>query len=571
MTIIDGIRAPLSIFFEHTYGVGYILEAAEFHYPFKKVLLFLIILTIGVSLGMIFTVYVGDCLIEKERPKLKRKIKMMLYEKVKDVDLKCYDNPDFYNNLVLAVNESDKQIERCSTFLKNTFSGIVAFLSTGFYFLHKDKYSILFVAVSFIIVFFANKAFNRINYKVRIESNAHERKREYVKRVFYLADYAKEIRQNPDITKKLFKDFDAANNSVYEVEKKNSCKRLWTRYLSTYVGNDFFNDVLYVIYLVLRASINHGLPISSVAILYRNFNNLKDGMKVFTNTYPYACETSLYIQKIKDFLLYENELKSRVNAHMDSSPKDIAIKNISFAYSNKNKKTIDNISFHISKGEKIALVGYNGAGKTTLVKLLMRLYDADSGEIRINDLNIKDYNITQYRKGVGTVFQDYKLFAGTIKENVVMDVLKGSDAENQRIQAALKASGLSEKVASLPAKEETQITTELYENGVNLSGGESQKLAIARIFYEDAGLFILDEPSSALDPIAEYQLNQTLMNSTNGKTVIFISHRLSTTRLADRIIMLEKGRVVEEGTHEELLSINGKYARMWNVQAGPYL
>jgi ATP-binding cassette subfamily B protein len=270
-----------------------------------------------VSAGMLFTVVVGDYLIEKEKPKLKRKIKMMMYEKAQEVDLASYDKPDFYNELVLAINEGDKQIERCSTFLKNTFSGIVAFATTGFYFIYKDKCSILFVASSFVVVFLSNKALNRLQYSIRIESNPFERKRDYVKRIYYLGNYAKELRLNPQINKSLYEDFEESNREIYAIEKSNSKKKMLYRYMSTYIGNDFFNDVAYVIYLIIRASIS-GLPISSVAILYRNFGNLKEGMSVFTNTYPYACETSLYIQKIRDFLASKSDIISEKNFELNS-------------------------------------------------------------------------------------------------------------------------------------------------------------------------------------------------------------------------------------------------------------
>jgi ATP-binding cassette subfamily B protein len=167
------------------------------------------------------------------------------------------------------------------------------------------------------------------------------------------------------------------------------------------------------------------------------------------------------------------------------------------------------------------------------------------------------------------VFQDFRIFAGTVAENVVMDTLKGG--EEEKIREALSDSGLLKRVGSMENGIESYLTTETRDDGINLSGGESQKLAISRVFYQNAGLMILDEPSSALDPIAEYQLNHAMLTATRDKTVIFISHRLSTTRIADRIIMLENGQVVEEGTHDELLARGGKYAGMWRVQAGAYM
>ncbi len=242
---------------------------------------------------------------------------------------------------------------------------------------------------------------------------------------------------------------------------------------------------------------------------------------------------------------------------------------MSFAYGNRYDMLLKEIDLHVRPGEKIALVGYNGAGKTTLVKLLMRLYDVKSGEILADGTDIRKYDVAKYRGTIGTVFQDFQIFGGNIKENVILNVEECGD--EARIRQALTDSGLISRVNALPAGLDTQLTTEFSKEGVNLSGGESQKLAIARVFYKNAGLMILDEPSSALDPIAEYQLNHAMMEATKDKSVIFISHRLSTTRLADRIIMLENGQIVEQGSHEELLQLNGKYAQMWKVQAGAYI
>ncbi len=192
---------------------------------------------------------------------------------------------------------------------------------------------------------------------------------------------------------------------------------------------------------------------------------------------------------------------------------------------------------------KIAIVGYNGAGKTTLIKLIMRLYDPDEGEILFNGVNIKEYNVEEYRQKIGTIFQDFRIFAATVRENVLLDFTDGSDEE--KIGNALKKSGFEKRLLTLSDGLDTNLTAEFEENGVTLSGGEGQKLAIARVFYKDARLIILDEPSSALDPIAEYHLNNSMLTAAENKSVVFISHRLSTTRIADHIYMLENGRITE--------------------------
>ena len=199
----------------------------------------------------------------------------------------------------------------------------------------------------------------------------------------------------------------------------------------------------------------------------------------------------------------------------------------------------------------------------------MRLYDVRNGIIKADGEDIRKYDTESYRDTIGTVFQDFQIFAGNVRENVILDV--GENANEEKVRKALTDSGLMGRVERLKNGLDTELTTEFAKDGVNLSGGESQKLAISRVFYKDAGLMILDEPSSALDPIAEYQLNHAMLSATGDKTVIFISHRLSTTRNADRIIMLEDGRIAEQGSHEQLLALNGKYAKMWKVQAGAYI
>ena len=567
--VLDSVRNQVSIFFEHTYGIGYVLEAAEFHYPFRQVAIFLLILAGCITLGMVFTVFVGDYIMEKERPKMREKIKLLFYEKAKELDLERYDNPEYYDQLVLVLAEVDNQIDRCVTFLQNTASGIAVFVSTGIYFFLKDKFSILFAAVSFVMAFAFNQLFNRLAFKIRIARNPHERKRDYVKRVFYQSDYAKELRLNPEVSGVLLERFEQANEEVYQVERRNANRRFFLSFMRRYVSNSFFSDVLYISYLVFQATVRKALSFSSVAILYNSFGRLKRGMTIFTDVYPFACETSLYVQKIRNFLDYEPRIVQGKGLVPARGAKEIELQGVSFAYRRDEDNLLQDISLHIRPGQKIALVGYNGAGKTTLVKLLLRLYDVCGGTIFVDGVDIRDYQVEKYRESIGTVFQDFKIFAGSVRENVLMNVADHCDEEP--IRQALSESGLLERVEEMKEGLDTPLTTEIMENGMNLSGGESQKLAIARVFYQKAGLMILDEPSSALDPIAEYQLNHAMLKATKDKTVIFISHRLSTTRLADYIIMLEKGRIAEQGTHEGLLKMGGKYAQMWRVQAGAYI
>ena len=249
---------------------------------------------------------------------------------------------------------------------------------------------------------------------------------------------------------------------------------------------------------------------------------------------------------------------------------DITIEfiNVSFKYPNTERMILKNISFTLLPGETLSIVGLNGAGKTTLVKLLCRLYEPTSGEIRINHVPIKDINFCEYAKLIGAVFQDFKLFSFSVRENIVMENTENMD----RLRRCIDKSGLKSKVASLPQGLDTMVYKEFDENGIEFSGGENQKLAIARALYKDAAVIILDEPTAALDPIAEYEIYRHFQELTEGKLAIYISHRLSSTRFTDKIAVLSDGRLVEYGKHAELMEIdNGIYKSMFEMQAHNYI
>ena len=250
-----------------------------------------------------------------------------------------------------------------------------------------------------------------------------------------------------------------------------------------------------------------------------------------------------------------------------AKPAAFSCRNVSFTYAGNETPTLHNISFDIRAGEKVAIVGYNGAGKSTLVKLLTRLYDPTEGSLCYDGKDVRDYQLTAYRECFGTAFQDFSMFAASLAENVVMNKAEGRE---QEVREALDKAGFTEKLSDLSAGLDTQLTKEFHEDGAVFSGGEAQKVAIARVFAGNSQVLILDEPSSALDPLSEYHVNHSMLEAAADKTVIFISHRLSTTKAADTIFMMEHGRIIERGSHEELMAQNGKYAEMFRLQSKNY-
>jgi len=550
-----------------------VLEAAEFHKPFSVVVNFLLIVFGAWAVSFLLSGIYQNLVSQKGLPKIEKKLRDMMYAKVKELDLECYDDPGYYNEFVLSVSEAEKSITRTHQILESIFSGMTALITRGVFFLTTDWPSMFFILVSFALTFIFSQILNKVNFSNRLEKNPHERKRAYVHRVFYLNEYAKELRLNPDIAGRLFEEFDESNRKIRDVEGKYARKRTVLGFVSNYLTNNFISDVIYISYLVFRAAVSRAISYSSVVVLWNTSGGLKRNLHDIAGVVPQIAENSLYIEKIRGFLDYKQKITSKRNLPVPEKQGTLELRNVSFGYNENDGYILNNISLMIHPGERVALVGYNGAGKTTLIKLIMRLYDPNEGEILYNGIDIRDYDVHEYRSRIGTIFQDFRIFAATVGENVVLDKDEETIEKESRpaVLKALEYSGFKERLDKLSNGLATELTTEFEQEGIDLSGGESQKLAIARAFFKDAHMVILDEPSSALDPIAEYQLNKTMLQAAEGKSVVFISHRLSTTRHADRILMMENGRVIEEGNHDELIRLQGKYAAMWKAQAGRYI
>lgn len=570
--LYDAFRYQGVIFLEHVLGIRYVLKCAEFHEPFTKALFYIGLILFLNILQIIpdgFFIYGWQF---KYKPRLYRALKEEMFKKASEIDLYCYDDPAYYNDFVLSVSQSEAAIDRFLELLNMAMQAITVLFTTGIFYIMTDPIGIAFVFASFILRFVVSKKLNKVNYENRLAVNPHMRKRDYVSRVFYLKDFAKELRLHPNAGAQLEEEFSEANDNIIKEHKKVAVKRVCFQFLKDYGVGDFLIDGLYITYLVYKAAVLHTVNYSDAVILFNRTGSLRGSMSRFADLGPKAHENSMFVDKIRAFLNYEPRLKNNEGDAVPEGAGELKLEHVTFKYSESGRKVLDDISLSVKPGEHIAIVGYNGAGKTTLIKLLMRLYDPTSGSISYHGRNITELCPNDYHKRIGVVFQDYQMFGANLAENVVMDDLPKDELDTHapQIIAALTDAGFAQKLARLPDGLLTQVTTEFDKKGVDFSGGESQKVAISRAFYKKADILIMDEPSSALDPIAEYELNKAMESAAKGKTVFYISHRLSTTRDADRIIMLERGRIIEEGTHTELLARNGKYAEMWNAQAGKY-
>jgi len=571
-TLLQSTQHEVIVFFEHVYMIKFVTDAIQYGQPFIYSAVFVGGMLTFLILKQIIECYYRASSEEKARARICKKIQMDLYEKASKLDLACYDDPEFYNDFVWAMSEATSRIDKVLWSCSNFLGAVIALILYGILMVNLNLIGIIFVACSFVIQFAVSFVINKLRFGLDKELKPLQRKQDYINRVFYLKDYAKEIRIS-DVKDKLYKDFETGNGEILETLNKRTKKIAVLDFVTGFVANDLIFDGIYTLYLAFLTFVRKTLSYGSMYALSRASYSIKSAILRLTRIIPEMHQNSLYIEKILKFMNMEQSVKDTADAiNTPAESSGFELKNLSFAYNtsdkDENKLILKNINMKVKAGEKIAIVGYNGAGKSTLIKLIMRLYDPTGGEIVYGGNNIKSYKTEKYQNIFGAVFQDYQLFAATIAENVAMDNTQDSDKD--LIRSKLDMSGFMQKLSGFENGVDTVLTREFDDKGVDLSGGESQKVAIARMLYKNSDVIILDEPSSALDPIMEYHLHKTIMEAAENKTIFLISHRLSTTMNADKIYMLEDGEIIESGNHSELMSLNKKYAEMFNAQAQKY-
>ena len=564
---LESFRNSVLIFFEHTWLINYVLECVEYKRPFENTLIAVGAIFLVIALTSILGSAVWHWLNPKARLKAKTALKNQLFYKARSVDLEQFDNPEYYNDFVMNVEKVDEIVERTFNLVQTLSSSIGGIVTTGVFFVAESPVAFIAVMAATVVNMFFVLKRNNWYYSKFTTARPFYRKADYTKRLFYLQDYAKEVRLNPDIKGEAFKVYDKSFDGLVDVLKFHDEKIVKLSLLSMFLQSVLL-DIATLLILVFQASVLHIISYSTVIVMFNSMYRLRRDFNSTVVRFASSAECCMYFDKIKDFLKTETKIKSEKSLPVENKPCSLSIKNLSFRYNDKDGDILHDISLEIKPKEKIALVGYNGAGKTTLIKLIMRLYDPTGGTIKMDDVDIRDYDVEQYRHNIGVIFQDFNIYAASVKENVVMG--PAENVADNLVKNSLKASGFENRLKKMKDGINTELTKEFDDDGVNLSGGENQKIAIARSFYKNASLIILDEPSSALDPIAEYNFNKYLLTAAADCTVIFISHRLSTTRGADKIYMLEQGRIVEKGSHDELLKGGGKYAKMWHAQADKY-
>lgn len=520
------------------------------------ILLILVVSEVGNSIFF-------ELFVHREREKLDLGIQSTLYKKAAQLDLSKYDDPGYYSDFILAVEMSSDNIKYILQNVKYYVGEIISFLTISAVLLTIDPVCLLIVLTSVAIFIPVGRYTGNLMNKRRTEITEKHRKGDYFSRLFYLRDYAGEIRTG-GLFGLLDRRFSESADDIVSTQDKyvkKIDKIFFVQETSIQVIGFMVALTLYIGYRTLVtgdmtagdfvATFNGAVQIGG-GVLYLTVY----GVRQFT-------ERSGMIEKYRVFMAEQSRVLDGKTVAQSGKPEKITVKNISFSYMGSDEDALNGISFEIEPCEKIALVGYNGAGKTTLTNLLLRLYDVTDGSIEIGGTDIRDVTVESHRARFSAVFQDFQIFGATVGENVALE----KDFDEQRVLDALRKAGFTKE---LPNGVNTVLLREFDDDGLMLSGGEQQKIAIARAFYKDCPYIILDEPSANLDPVSEYELNKAISRECDDRTVVFISHRLSTTRHADRILMLENGKIIESGSHDELMKKDGKYAYMFRLQAEKY-
>lgn len=492
------------------------------------------------------------------------KSSVKIIKKTNQIDISLLEDSEFYDKLERARIQTAGRVMLMSNALGEVQSLIsIATLVAGL--IYFEPYLIILLVLSIIPSFINEIWFSQQQYSLARGWTAERRELDYLRFIGANNITAKEIKLF-NLTDFIVDRFKNLSEEYYDLNKKLAIKRSSLGFVFNLLGTlSYYGAYIFIIYRVISGVITLG----ELTFLSGSFNRLTRNLQEFFSKFTRITESSLYLKDYFEFIDISIQPKHNEDQTL---PEKIRIgfefKNVHFSYPDSETEILKGVSFKILAGEKMAFVGQNGAGKTTLTKLMLRFYEPTSGEILLDGININRFKMNEYQQYFGVIFQDFFRYEFTIRENIAIGDIQ--ELENQKkIENAAQLSLANEVVEGLKKGYDQQLGKRFYK-GQELSGGQWQKVALARAYMKDAEVMILDEPTSALDAKAESDVFQRFIGLTKGKTSIIISHRFSTVRQADRILVLEEGKVLELGTHEELMENQGLYSQLFKLQAEGY-
>lgn len=506
---------------------------------------------------------------EKRSLELEREVSDAIYTKVGAMSYDALVSNKFYH-LYTRVKDAPTFMNRVLDGIADALgNGIVALVLAIILFMI-DPMMLALAIPSLIITSLIGRRIAKHEYAAAHELTMTDRGKEYVKRMIYTPNAAKEFRlfNVVNLINKIFRENYAKSQSIM----KKRFKIITAERVLSEVITLLFTLIAPLIYILYSITERSEMTIGDFSAAIMAISMLSNRVIAVMSGIGAIQTNKALLVDFDSFLTFENESEKMVEfeAKRQMERLDrIEFKNVSFSYPGAQQQTLKDVSFGVERGKRIALVGKNGSGKSTIIKLIMGLYQGYSGKILINGHEIGEYDLTQYYNKLGVVFQDFKLFASSLRENILSGI-SDTDESMEALDAVINKIGLDKLIAKLPNGIDTQLYNELEKDGVNLSGGEMQRVALARACIKNAEFIIFDEPASALDPMAEEQLYSDMLERFSGETILFVSHRLATVRNADCIYVVDDGQIVETGTHEALMNAGGLYHELFIMQAGKY-
>ena len=545
-----------------------ILDAIETKVSFEQ-----LITTILVFVGALVLTYASNAYVNANilygRISVRTEIISMLNNKACRTSYPNIENDEFYKlseQASLYCSSNSEATEAIWDTLTKLLTNILCFVFYTGLLLMIKPIMLIIILVTTLAGFFINNYLSEYKYKHRKELAEQDKRLSYINGASSSLDYAKDIRLF-GLRSWLNELHDKSMATLHAFNNKIAGVYLWARIADLILA--FLRNALAYVYLI-GLVVNNEITVAQFLLYFsavEGFSTLVTGVMTQLNVLKKQSLDLCVVREVLDYpevFKFEDGQDLVVNSNQEYT---IELKNVSFRYPGKDKNVLTNINLIIKPNEKIAIVGLNGAGKTTLVKLICGYYDPTEGEILLNGVNIKTFNREHYYKMFSAVFQNFSLLAGSVATNVAQTE---DNINYDLVYECIEKAGLKVKIESLPLKYESKLNREVYEDATNLSGGELQRLMLARALYKDAPIIVLDEPTSALDPIAEADIYNKYNELAKNKSSLFISHRLASTRFCDRILFIGDEQILEEGTHEELLVLGGKYAELFEVQSKYY-
>ena len=542
-----------------------IVQIVSFHQPVPESLWWLVGAEFGIALLTGLLARTTDYLDALLADRYVRHVSIKVMKHAADLDMLAYEDPVYYDRLERArVQATDRlgMIQSLGRLIQQAITAVSLSVSIFIF----SPWLLLLLIVGILPAFLGESHFAFLGYATAFRQTPVRRELDYLRVLGGSREAAKELKLF-GLKNFLVERFTRLSNRIYAENVSLARRRLWAGALLSSIGTlGYFSAYVYVIWRTVSGELTIGsLTFLSGAILQASGN-----IQQIFSTLSSIADQALFLTDLLAFFQMQPAIRSGQRALAAPRPivQGFEFRNVSFCYPGNSRLILDGLNFRLRPGERVALIGENGEGKTTMVKLMTRLYDPVEGQVLLDGVDLREYDLEDLYREIGVIFQDFMRYEMTAAENIAIgqiDLL----TQDEKLRAAAAKSMADDVIARLP-RGFAQMLGRRFDGGVDLSGGEWQKVALARAYLRDAQVLILDEPTAALDARSEFEVFQRFAELTEGKTALFVSHRFSTVKMADRIVVLEKGRIIEDGSHQCLSALGGRYAEMFEMQAANY-